>query len=52
MFNYRIKLKFNSKIYIKIMRCKIVRAAHVTQYYEVKIVRAAYVAQYYEINQK
>ena len=25
MFNYRIKFKFNYKIYIKIMRCKIVR---------------------------
>ena len=25
MFNNRIKLKFNQKIYIKIMRCKIVR---------------------------
>ena len=25
MFNYRIKFKFNQKIYIKIMRCKIVR---------------------------
>ena len=25
MFNYRIKFKFNWKIYIKIMRCKIVR---------------------------
>ena len=24
-FNYRIKYKFNWKIYIKIMRCKIVR---------------------------
>ena len=24
-FNNRIKLKFNQKIYIKIMRCKIVR---------------------------
>ena len=25
MFNYRIKFIFNQKIYIKIMRCKIVR---------------------------
>ena len=25
MFNYRIKFRFNQKIYIKIMRCKIVR---------------------------
>ena len=35
MFNYRIKFKFNLKIYIKIMRCKIVRSAYVSQYYEV-----------------
>ena len=25
---------FNKKIYIKIMKCKIVRLAHVTQYYK------------------
>jgi hypothetical protein len=38
-FNYRIKFKFNLKIYIKIMRCKIVRSQN-------------YVAQYYKVNQK
>ena len=27
MFNYRIKFKFNYKIYIKIMRCKIIRSS-------------------------
>ena len=26
MFNYRIKFKFNYKIYIKIIRCKILRS--------------------------
>ena len=35
MFNYRIKFKFNQKIYIKIMKYKIVQPAYVTQYYEV-----------------
>ena len=35
MFNYRIKFKFNLKIYIKIMRYKIVIVAYVAQYYEV-----------------
>jgi hypothetical protein len=35
MFNYRIKFKFNLKIYIKIMRCKIVIVTYVAQYYEV-----------------
>jgi hypothetical protein len=35
MFNYGIKFKFNSKIYIKIMRCKIVRPTYVAQYYDV-----------------
>jgi hypothetical protein len=35
IFNYRIKFKFNYKIYIKIMRCKIVVPAYVAQYYEV-----------------
>ena len=35
MFNYRIIFKFNYKIYIKIMRCKIVGPTYVAQYYDV-----------------
>ena len=29
MFNYRIKFKFNQKIYIKIIRCKIVKTQEI-----------------------
>ena len=35
MFNYKIKFKFNKKIFIKIMRCKIVEPVYVAQYYKV-----------------
>ena len=36
IFNYRIKFKFDlKKIYIKIMRYKIVRSTYMVQYYEV-----------------
>ena len=31
-FNYRIKFKFNQKIYIKIMRCKIVKTQKLMWY--------------------
>ena len=35
MFNYRIKFKSIKNIYIKIMRCKIMRPAYMAQYYEI-----------------